>query len=74
MVFLFCCGVAAKVAPQTISKPRFKAVVNLVRIMVIARDVHGKAIRNLGASDFLVTDDGRTQRLDSLVRVESGRK
>jgi hypothetical protein len=74
VVLLFCCGVAIKVAPQTTSKPRFNAAVNLVRITVIARDVNGKAVRNLGASDFLVTDDGRRQRIDSLVRVERGRK
>ncbi len=75
VVLLFCCCAAVGVAPQTISKPRFKATVNLVRITVIARDVYGKSIRNLGASDFLVTDDGREQRLDSLVRVEpAGRR
>ena len=74
VVLLFCCGVAIRVAPQTTSKPRFKAAVNLVRITVIVRDAHGKAIRNLGTSDFLATDDGRTQSIDSLVRVERGRK
>jgi VWFA-related protein len=73
-LLLFCCGVVTGVVPQTTSKPRFKAAVNLVRITVIARDAHGKAIRNLGMSDFLVSDDGRTQRIDSLVRVERGRK
>jgi hypothetical protein len=65
-LLLFCCGVVTGVVPQTTSKPRFKAAVNLVRITVIARDAHGKAIRNLGVSDFLVSDDGRTQRIDSL--------
>jgi hypothetical protein len=74
VVLLFCCGVAIRVAPQTTSKPRFKAAVNLVRVTVIARDAYGKAIRNLGASDFLVTDDSRTQSIDSLVRVERGKK
>jgi VWFA-related protein len=74
VVLLFCCCAAISVAPQATSKPRFKTAVNLVRITVIARDVYGKSIRNLGASDFLVTDDGRAQRLDSLVRVERGRK
>ena len=72
-LLLFCCGVVTGVVPQTTSKPRIKAAVNLVRITVIARDAHGKAIRNLGANDFLVTDDGRTQSIDSLVRVERGR-
>ena len=74
VVLLFCCGVAIRVAPQTTSKLRFKAAVNLVRITVIVRDAHGKAIRNLGTRDFLATDDGRTQSIDSLVRVERGRK
>ncbi len=74
VVLLFCCGVAIRVTPQTTSKPRIKAAVNLVRITVIARDVYGREIRNLGASDFLVTDDGRTQSIDSLVRVERGKK
>ena len=73
VALLFCCGIANRVAPQTTSKPQFKAAVNLVRITVIARDVHGKAIRNLGANDFLVTDDGAAQSIDSLVRVERGR-
>jgi VWFA-related protein len=74
VVLLFCCGVGMRVAPQTTSKPRFKAAVNLVRITVIVRDVNGKAIRNLGASDFLITDDGRTQSIDSLVRAEHGKE
>ena len=74
MVLLFCCGVVTGVAPQTPSKPRIKAAANLVRITVIARDVRGKAIRNLGVRDFLVTDDGRTQRINSLVHVERARK
>lgn len=73
VVLLFSCGIANRVAPQTTSKPQFKAAVNLVRITVIARDVYGKTIRNLGANDFLVTDDGRKQSIDSLVRVERGR-
>ena len=43
-VLLFCCGIANRVAPQTASKPQFKAAVNLVRITVIARDVRPRSL------------------------------
>ena len=65
ILLLFCCD-AAKVASQATSTPQFKATANLVRVKVIVRDVRGKAIRNLKASDFSVTDDGRTQTALSL--------
>jgi len=74
VALLFCCGVAIRVTPQTTSKPQFKATVDLVRIAVIVRDPHGKAVRNLDAADFSVTDDGKIQGIDFFLRVERDRK
>ena len=74
VALLFCCGVAIRVTPQTTSKPQFKAAVDLVRIAMIVRDPHGKAMPNLDAADFSVTDDGKIQGIDSFLRVERDRK
>ena len=72
-ILLLLCYDAATVPSQATSTPQFKAAANLVRVMVVVRDLRGKAIRNLRAGDLSVTDDGRTQTALSLVRVEGGR-
>jgi hypothetical protein len=56
-ILLLLCYDAAKVPSQATSTPQFKATANLVRVMVVVRDLRGKAIRNLRASDLSVTDD-----------------
>ena len=72
-ILLLLCYDAAKVPSQATSTPQFKATANLVRVTVVVRDLRGKAIRNLRASDLSITDDGRTQTVLSLVRVDGGR-
>ena len=73
LILLLFCYAATKVASQASSTPQFGASANLVRVMVMVRDLRGKAMRHLKASDFSVSDDGRTQTALSLVRVDGGR-
>jgi VWFA-related protein len=43
----------------------FRATANLVRVDVVVRDRSGNVVRGLTAADFLVTEDGRAQRITS---------
>jgi VWFA-related protein len=45
--------------------PTFRAGTNLVRVDVTVKDKHGRALTDLAAGDFVVTEDGRPQRIEA---------
>lgn len=53
--------------------PVFRAGTTLVTLDVVARDTAGRFVSDLQAGDFTVTEDGVTQRIESLVMVQGGR-
>lgn len=51
--------------------PAIQSTRQEVLLDVIVRDKKGKAVRDLGAADFQITDDGAAQKINSIRFVES---
>jgi VWFA-related protein len=52
--------------PQTQpAKPVFRTATNIVRVDVVVRDKNGDVVRGLKADDFIVSEDGKAQRVTS---------
>jgi VWFA-related protein len=61
------CAPDLTVQAQTPRAPSatFRAATELVVVSVVARDRNGRVVRDLTRDDFTITEDGRTQALDS---------
>ncbi len=65
-------GLAAASHAAQQSVPVFASETALVNVAVTVEDQHGKPIDGLTARDFVVTEDGRPQRLDVCARMGEG--
>lgn len=61
---------ASPAAAQTL--PVFTAETGLVNVAVSVEDAQGKPIEGLTARDFVVTEDGRRQKIDMCARMGEG--
>jgi len=50
----------------------FSAETSLVNVAVTVEDAHGRPIDGLTARDFVVTEDGRRQKIEMCARMEAG--
>ena len=58
-------GAFGQAAPQPQKRPVFRGNTMVVSVDVIVRDGSGQVVRNLKASDFEVTEDGKPQEVSS---------
>ncbi len=60
--------------PGDAGQPTFRAGINFVRVDAIITDKNGKAIDDLQASDFEITEDGKPQQIESFkfVKLDGG--
>jgi len=62
-------GLAAASPAAAQSLPVFKAETGLVNVAVSVEDAHGRPIEGLTARDFVVTEDGRRQKIEMCARM-----
>jgi VWFA-related protein len=48
--------------------PKYSASVKVVNVLATVRDKHGKIVNNLSASDFVLDEDGRPQKIGYFAR------
>jgi VWFA-related protein len=63
----------AQAPPPGTAQPTFRSGVTLVTTDVIPRDGSGRFISDLKKEEFVITEDGQPQTLESLVLVHGGR-
>lgn len=65
-------GLAAAPAAAAQPVPVFSAETSLVNVAVTVEDAHGRPMDGLTARDFVLRDDGRTQKIDMCARMDAG--
>src|SRR6185369_11696076 len=65
-------GLAAASPAAAQSLPVFKAETGLVNVAVSVEDAHGRPIDGLTPRDFVVTEDGRRQKIEMCARMGEG--
>jgi VWFA-related protein len=65
---------APEMSAQEETSTTFKVKVNLVEVRVVVRDAQGKAVGNLRAEDFQLTDNGKPQVISKFSMEQLGAK
>ena len=72
LVVTFAAGLAAVDVAAAQAVPVFSVETSLVNVAVTVEDDKGRLVEGLTARDFVVTEDGRKQRIDLCARMGDG--